>query len=162
MDKTHAFAILAPVPEIHLLSGAETIANQADNSSDEQVKVAFGSMHFELFRQVDQLRSDKGVEVFIYASHPAGDQPLNSQVSWHGLYIGHVASRNGRYPSKVKFRPPSTATDKPTWAIFWEVQQLKLLSSPIAIASLRGLDKKSNYTSRFIPEGPLLIEYPCS
>ena len=159
MDQTQAFAILAPVPEIHLVSGVETITKLADESSDETAKVAFGSMDFESFRKIDELRGGKAVEVFIYASDPAGDQPLNSKVSWRGLYIGHVPSRNGRYPGKLKFRPPSTATDKPTWAVFWEVQELKPLTSPIAIASLKGLGKKSNYTSRFIPEGPLLIEY---
>ncbi len=158
MDKTQAFAILAAVPEIHLLSGVETIAKLKDESSDE-VKIAFGSMAFELFRQIDQLRNNKAVEMFIYASNPAGDQPLNSKVSWQGLYIGHSPSRNGRYSGKARFRPPSTATDKPTWAIFWELQELHPLSSPIAIASLKGLGKKSNLTSRFIPEDPLLIEY---
>ncbi|MBR8834217.1 MAG: hypothetical protein DSM106950_09310 [Stigonema ocellatum SAG 48.90 = DSM 106950] len=159
MDITQAFAILAPVPEIHLISGSETIAKLADESSDETVKVAFGSMDFESLRKIDELRGNKAVKAFIYASNPAGDQPLNSQVSWHGLYIGHVPSRNGRYPGKAKFRPPSTKTDKPTWAVFWEVQELQPLTSPIAIASLKGLGKKSNYPSRFIPEGPVLIEY---
>ncbi len=85
---------------------------------------------------------------------------LDSQVTWHGLYIGHVHSRNGKYPGNKKHRPPSTVTDKPTWAIFWEVKELKPLTPECPIASFRGLSKKSNYTSRFIPEGPLLIEYP--
>jgi hypothetical protein len=152
MDKTvttREFAILAPVPEEHLLSW------QKDG---EQTKVAFGSMAFELFRQADELRGEKAVEVFIYASL-AENRPLNSEVSWHGLYVGHVPSRSGRHPQGMKYRPPSTASEKPTWAIFWEVEELEPLSSPIAIASLRGLGKKSKYQPRFTPEGPLLIEY---
>lgn len=160
MVKTHLFAILAPVPEMHLLSAMETIANLEHKLSDETVKTAFGSMDFELFRKVDELRGDKNVEVLIYASHSDADQPLDSEASWHGLYIGHVNSRNGRYPGKAQFRPPSTATDKPTWASFWEVQDLKPLTSPRKIGFLKGLGKKSYYNSRFIPEGPLLIECP--
>jgi len=158
MNKTENLAILAPVPEMHLISGAETIIKLIEESSDE-IKVAFGSMAFEVFRQIDELRGDKVVEVLIYASDLA-DQPLKSVASWRGLYTGHVASRNGRYPGNKKFRPSSTLTDKPTWAVFWELQELEALEKPIAIASLKGLGKKSNYSSRFIPEGPLLIEYP--
>lgn len=151
MDKTlttRKLAILAPVPEEHLLSW------QKDG---QETKVAFGSMAFELFRQADELRGEKAVKVFIYASL-AENRPLNSQVSWKGWYVGHVPSRSGRYPRGMKYRPPSTASEKPTWAIFWEVEELQPLSSPIAIASLRGLGKKSNYPSRFTPEEPLLIE----
>jgi len=166
MVKTHTFAILAPVPEIHLLSAMENIARLKNELSDELIKTAFGSKDFELFRKVDELRGDQSIEVFIYASHSNADQPLNSQASWHGLYIGHVQSHHGRYPGNPKFRPPSTNTDKPDWAIFWEVQELKPLDPldpldpPIKIGSLRGLDKKQCYKPRFIPEGPLLIEYP--
>lgn len=148
--KTHEFAILAPVPEEHLLSWQE---------DGQERKVAFGSMDFELFRQADERRGDKAVEVFIYASF-AKNRPLKPEVSWHGLYVGHVQSRGGKHPEGMKFRPPSTVSDTPTWAIFWEVEELKPLSSPIAIASLTGLEKKSNYKSRFHPEGPLLITYP--
>jgi hypothetical protein len=148
--KTHEFAILAPVPEEHLLSWQQ---------DGQETKVAFGSRDFELFRQADARRGDKAVEVFIYASL-AKNRPLKPEVSWHGLYVGHVQSRSGRHPQGMKYRPPSTASDTPTWAIFWEVEELKPLSSPIAIASLGGLGKKSNYKSRFTPEGPLLITYP--
>lgn len=160
MAKTLSFAILVSVPEMHLLSARETIASLEQEKSDEILKTAFGSMDFELFRKVDQLRGDRTVEVLIYASDSDGDQPLHSQASWSGLYIGHVNSRNGRYPGKAKFRPPSTATDKPTWASFWEVQDLKQLASPIKISTLKALGKKSGYNNRFIPESPLLIEYP--
>ncbi len=152
MDKTlitGKFAILASVPEEHLLSW---------HKDGQEKKVAFGSMAFELFRQADELRGERFVKVLIYASL-AENRPLNSQVSWQGWYIGHVPSRSGRYPQGTKYRPPSAASEKPTWAIFWEVEELEPLSSPIAIASLKGLGKKSNFPSRFTPEEPLLIEY---
>jgi hypothetical protein len=163
MQKTHTFAILAPVPEMHLISGLEAIAVQLDASDllpGHLPKVAFGSMEFELFSQVEKLRDGKAIEVFIYASHAKGDQPLNPEVRWHGLYIGYVGSRRGHYPSQSMYRPQSAATDRPTWAIFWEVQELEQLKKPILIGSLRGKSKKANYQARFIPEGPVLIEYP--
>ncbi|MBE9011390.1 hypothetical protein IQ250_14355, partial [Pseudanabaenaceae cyanobacterium LEGE 13415] len=58
-------------------------------------------------------------------------------------------------------RPKSTVTDSPTWAGFWQVQELERLKTPIAIGRLQGKNKKTNYQARFIPEGPVLIEFPC-
>lgn len=161
--KTHAFALLAPVPEMHLISGLEAIAAQLDSdelSPDQMPKVAFGSMDFELFAEAEKLRGGKAIEVLIYASHAKGDQPLNPEVTWRGLYVGYVGSWRGRYPGKAIHRPKSTATDSPTWAVFWEVQDLERLKTPIPIGKLRGKNKKTNYQARFIPEGPVLIEYP--
>jgi hypothetical protein len=158
MSTTNMFAILAPVPEMHFISGLQSITQLTNDPNNQIVKVAFGIMDFELFRRVDELRENNAVDVFIYASH-AANQSLHSQVTWHGRYIGHVNSRNGRYPGDRKYRPQSTNTDQPIWAIYWELDSLQLLNLPIAIASLKGLGKSSNYTSRFVPEGPLLIEY---
>lgn len=160
MSLTSSFAILAPVPEIHLISGQEALAQLSNDPNNEIVKIAFGSMAFEALRQIDELRKSQSVEVFIYASESTADQPLHTQAWWHGIYIGHVPSRNGRYPGNKKFCPPSTLSDRPKWAVYWEVQELQLLEKPIEIASLKGLNKKSNFSTRFIPEEPLLIEYP--
>lgn len=163
MQKTHAFAILASVPEKHLISGVEAIAAQLESDElppDHLPKVAFGSMDFEVFGEAEKLRDGKAIDVFIYASHAKGDQPLNPQVMWRGLYAGYVASRRGRYPGQAIHRPKSTVTDTPTWAVFWEMQELEQLLKPIPIGSLRGKNKKTNYPARFIPEGPVLIEYP--
>lgn len=163
MQKTRAFALLAPVPEIHLISGLEAIAAQLDADDlppDHLPKVAFGSMDFEVLGEVEKLRGGQAIEVLIYASGAKGDQPLNPEVNWRGLYVGYVGSRRGRYPGKAIYRPKSTATDSPTWAVFWEVQELEQLKTPIPIGSLRGKNKKTNYQARFIPEGPVLIEYP--
>lgn len=163
MQKTQAFAILAPVPEMHLISGLEAIAAQLDSDElppDHMPKVAFGSMAFELFGEVEKLRGGKAIEVFIYASDAKGDQPLNPEVTWRGLYVGYVGSRRGRYPGKSIYRPKSTVTDTPNWAVFWEVQELEPLKKPIPMGNLCGKDKKTNYRGRFLPEGPTLIEYP--
>lgn len=163
MQKTYAFALLAPVPEMHLISGLEAIAAQFDSDDlqpDQLPKVAFGSMDFEVFGEVEKLRGGRAVDVFIYASHAKGDQPLNPEATWRGIYVGYVASRRGRYPGKSIHRPKSTATDTPNWAVFWEIQELEQLKKPVAIGSLRAKNKKTNYQARFIPEGPVLIEHP--
>ncbi|MBN8564084.1 MAG: hypothetical protein J0L70_26465 [Leptolyngbya sp. UWPOB_LEPTO1] len=163
MQKTQAFAILAPVPEMHLISGLEAIAAQLDSDdlpADHLPKVAFGTMAFELFAEVEILRAGKAIEVLIYASHAKGEQPLNPEATWRGLYVGYVGSRRGRYPGKSIYRPKSTITDSPTWAGFWEVQELERLKAAIPIGNLRGKNKKTNYQARFIPEGPVLIEFP--
>ncbi|GAB4381648.1 MAG: hypothetical protein Kow00121_40670 [Elainellaceae cyanobacterium] len=163
MQKTRDFAILVPVPEMHLISGLEAVAAQLDLDDlppDYSPKVAFGSMDFEVFGQVEKLRGGKAVDVFIYASHAKGEQPLNPEVTWRGLYVSYVASRRGRYPGKSMYRPQATAADPPTWAVFWEVQELEQLKKSVPIGGLRGKNKKTNYPARFIPEGPVLIEYP--
>ena len=163
MQKTRAFALLTPVPQVHLLSALEAIAAQLDSDnlpSEHLPKVAFGSMDFEGFGEVEKLRGGKAIEIFIYASHAKGDQPLNPEVTWRGLYVGYVGSRRGRYPGQSIYRPQSTATDTPTWAVFWEVQELEPLKQSIPIGSLRGKNKKTNYPARFIPEGAVVIEYP--
>jgi hypothetical protein len=117
-------------------------------------------MAFEVFRKADELRKERAVEVLIYASDAQGDKPLNPEVWWRARYIRHLPSRNGRYPGKSVFRPQSTTGDRPTWAIYWEVEELEKLKAPIAIASLQGLGQKANFKARFIPEGPVLTEYP--
>ncbi len=163
MSKTNAFALLAPVPEEHLISGLEAIAAQLDSDelpAGHLPKVAFGSMSFEVLAEVEKLRGGKSVEVLIYASHTKGEQPLNPEVTWRGLYVGCIQSRRGRYPGKSIFRPTSTTSDRPTWAVFWEVQELERLKTSIPIGKLTGRSKKTNYQPRFVPEGPVLIEYP--
>ena len=162
MEQTKAktFAILAPVPEHHLISGLEAIAHQFDDDSIEtQPMVALGSSDFEVFGKADELRKHRLVDVYIYASD-ADNPTLNPQATWKATYIKQVHSRRGRYPGKAIHRPKTTATDKPTWAIFWLIKDLEKLKKPLPIGKLRGLGKKSNYPPRFLPEGPVLIEHP--
>jgi hypothetical protein len=163
MQKIQAFAMLAAVPEIHLISGLDAIATQIESDDlppQHAPKIALGCMEFELFGELEKLRNGKGIEVFIYASEAQGDQPLNPEVTWRGVYTGYVPSRRGRYPGNAMFRPQSTASDSPTWAVFWEIQALERLKTPIPIGTLRGKNKKANYQPRYIPESPVLIEYP--
>lgn len=161
--KTRAFAILIPAPEQHLISGLDAIAAQLDLDDlppEYLPKVAFGSMDFEMFAEIEKLRDGKAVDIFIYASEAKGDQPLNPEVTWRGLYIGYVGSRRGRYPGQSIYRPKATATDSPTWAGFWEVHNLEPLKKGIPIGNMRSKNKKTNFPPRFMPDGPLMIEHP--
>ncbi|NEZ64738.1 hypothetical protein D0962_18420 [Leptolyngbyaceae cyanobacterium CCMR0082] len=162
MEKTNTktFAILAPVPEHHLVSGLDAITRQLDDDAIEtQPMVALGSNAFEVFGQADALRKDRMADVYIYASH-AYNPTLNPQATWRATYIKQVHSRRGRYPGKAIHRPETTATDKPTWAVFWLLKDLEKLQPPLPIGKMKALGKKSNYPPRFLPEGPVLIEHP--
>lgn len=144
------------------MSGLAAIAAQLESDvlqAGQQPKVAFGSMDFEVFGQVNTLRGPQPFEVFIYAAN-AKDQPLHPEVTWHGTYVGCVQSRRGRYPGNSIFRPQATANDPPNWAVFWEIQGLERLKTPIPIGDLRALGKKTNFQSRFFPEGAVLIDRP--
>lgn len=147
---TRRFSLLAPVPEIHLISGHEVCQQEG--------KVAFGSQEFEVFRKLDQERQDRGVKVLIYASNPK-DPSFIPQVTWQGLYIGHVDSRRGRHPQGMKFRPSTTANEPLTAAVFWEITDMKPLEIPLKISNFKAFGKKEPYQSRFFPEKPLMIEY---
>jgi hypothetical protein len=147
-------ALLAPVPEEHLLSGADVCASQGE--------VAFGSRAWELFQRLDDLLAGQPCDCLIYASDSA--KPVSPPtVTWKAQYIRQVASRNGAHPAKMTFRPPSTeryeADNKGHWAIFWHVANLKPLSvdQRIKVSSLRGYEKPNRYLLNFIPEGPVLI-----
>lgn len=159
IEKTRALALLAPVPEKHLITALDAINQQYDTGEAAPI-VAFGSSDFEVFRQADQLRGDRAIEVFIYASMSEQEQPLNPLVTWRGLYVGHVPSRSGRYPGKAIHRPSSTKTDKPVWAVYWQLQELTRLDTPILIGMFQGFKQKKRYEKRFIPKGPLLVDYP--
>ncbi|GAB4290941.1 MAG: hypothetical protein Fur0025_26000 [Oscillatoriaceae cyanobacterium] len=154
MTITKAFAILSPVPEVHLLSGLETC--------DLQGQVAFGSNAWELFRQVDEMRRGQEVEVFIYPTMADSQKPLQMKATWHALYVCHILSRRGRYPGDKRFRPESAVHDKPDWAIFWEVCELTQLpeAEQISLGDFRGWDKKTDYALRSVPTVPVLVKYP--
>lgn len=148
-------ALLAPVPEEHLLSGLDVIA---DNG-----KVAFGSRAWEVFRELDAARGDAPATVYIYASHSS--VPLTRPtVSWRATYIGHCTAKGGAHPEGMKFRPSTTSSypsdNKGHWAVFWEVVELMRLpkAEQFAVADLIGYGQDKSYKKHFIPEGPLLVE----
>lgn len=152
---TKQFAILAPVPERHLISGMEALNEQLD--ADLEPRLAFGSNAFEVFTKADDLRDQCLVNIYIYASH-AESPTFKPHVAWKATYLEQLHSRRGRYPGNKNHRPPTTATDKDVWGIFWLIKELEQLAQPIPIEDFRGFEKKSNYPPRFLPEGPMLVE----
>jgi hypothetical protein len=149
---TDDVALLAPVPLEHLQDGAMVCA--------ERGRVAYGSRAFETFLQLESLRKDQPVDVYIYASHaePAGAPTA----TWHARYLGFVKSKHGAHPEGEKYRPPSTFKypddNNGWWAIFWEIERLRELpqEEQILVRKFFGLGRKTPYKKTFVPEGPLL------
>lgn len=155
MEILQGAALLAPIPLEHLESGKDICVKEG--------KVAFGSNAFEVFRELDKIRDGLKVNAFLYASHDPGSQ---LQVTWHALYVNHVESQQGTHPDGMKYRPSSTLKYKNDnvghWGIFWEVEKLHNLSSGerLWISELQSLNTEKYFAKHFVPEGPLLIQYP--
>lgn len=150
-------ALLAPIPEEHLISALEVLR--------EREKVAFGSRAWEVFRELDKMIGGGSVDVFIFASHASFSQSP-PRVSWRAKYLGHQLAKGGAYPGGDSFRPKSTfkypGDNKGYWAVFWEVCDLIQLPTiqQIKIGDLGGYGKAKPYVKHFIPEGPILIKVP--
>lgn len=151
-----SIALLAPVPEEHLIDGAEVC--------EKEGKVAFGSRAFLVFVELDELRQGEPVDVYIYASHC--ERAGAARATWMASYQQFVHSLNGAHPDGKKYRPPSTfkyeSDNKGHWALFWEVMNLRRLTDDeaVLIKDMRGWKHKTKYARFFIPEGPLIIEAP--
>lgn len=146
-------ALLASVPEEHLLSGTRTLQRAG--------KVAFGSRNWELFNSLESILSGEECDVLIYASDAV--RPVNPpSVTWAARYLGSSVAKNGAHKDGMMYRPESTLKypldNKGNWILFWEVDSLRLLESPIRISSLRGSEKPKRYLTEFIPHGPVLLE----
>jgi|HigsolmetaAR203D_1030402.scaffolds.fasta_scaffold36484_1 hypothetical protein len=147
-------ALLAAVPEVHLISGREVCAKEG--------RVAFGSRDFLVFRELESLLAGKSCDVLIYASLAANPQPGLPKVTWKAKYARvHNALPDGSPPKGVI--RPLTAERNPRenkgWAVYWEVSDLEMLpkSEFIPISQLRGYSGK-NYAKGFRPERPLIIQ----
>lgn len=126
---THEIALLAPVPVEHLVDGEEVGRREG--------KVAFGSRAWELFRQLDAIRSGAMADVYIYPSHL--HQPPHFDVRWRACYIGRVEAVGGAHPPGMRYRPSSTAKysndNHGHWAVFWEVQELREMAKAERIST---------------------------
>ena len=151
------FALLAPVPEEHLLTGRDVAAKEGF--------VAFGSRKWELFREVDRLRQGQEVPVLIYPSHEDVAAKLTFAVAWTGWYSGHVNSKMGAHPDGMKYRPPSTAThpgdNSGHWAVFWHVRDLsRRRGKPVGISSLESYKRPGFWRMDAPPIGPEVVARP--
>jgi hypothetical protein len=152
-------ALLAPVPLEHLVSALEVLATEE--------KVAFGSMAFLLFHDLDSKRHGLPVDVYIYAS--ARETNPDASPFWRATYlkfVGSNESKPGSHPDGMKYRPKSTEKyaldNEGHWGIFWEVKDLRPATPKdwCPIAEMTGYGKKRRYGKPFVPEGPILIEHP--
>jgi hypothetical protein len=157
MTLTFNVALLAPLPEKYLKCGL-------DNCRDHG-KVAFGSQAFETFNKLESICRGLNVAVYIYASHPTNS--IGCQVSWRATYIGFMKSEDlpSRYEDYEDLYRPEIAKKysddtRYYWALFWEVTALQKITMPIPICQFTGRGRKRPYQKIFVPEGPLLIEYP--
>ena len=146
-------ALLAPVPEEHLISGQETVR--------ESGKVAFGSKNWELFNTLGELLKGDECEVLLYASDAI--RPLNPPTAtWSAKYLGFSVAVNGVHKNGLKYRPKSTIKypldNRGNWTVFWEVTDLKTMTPGVKISLLRGYEKPHAYLKNFIPKGPVLIQ----
>jgi hypothetical protein len=138
-------ALLAPVPSHHLLSAKKVV--------EAYEMVAFGSNKFEVFRKLDKESNGGSADVYIYASHADGS--FDPKVSWIARYRGSGEKCD------PKLRPESTISDSP-FGIYWIVDELREveLQQCLRVADLRGFGKNKPYGSKFVPEGPVLIDHP--
>jgi hypothetical protein len=154
MTISYEVALLAPVPFEHLKSG--------ENKCGEKGKVAFGSMAWEVFRELDRIRNGLKVPVYLYASHNEEEAPRVPIVSWQALYIGHCDSVMGKHPDDMEYRPASAITDIDTWAVFWEVEDLHQISEgPGRLLRSQFVSYKGGkkLAKNFVPLGPVLIKH---
>ena len=152
----HHFAILAPVPEEHLLTGREV--------AEAKGYVAFGTKKWELFRRIDEMRGEDPVPVLIYPSHEDEPGKLHYVVSWFGWYCGHVVSKGGAHPSGMTYRPPSTSKYKGdnsgSWAAFWHVRDLRELPADKRLPISKVGTIKGGWRKDAPPRGPELVALP--
>ncbi|OUC13329.1 MAG: hypothetical protein B0A82_17740 [Alkalinema sp. CACIAM 70d] len=160
METSRNLAILVSVPEVHLLSALDALSAQQAQAFNPSY-VVYGSMEFEAFGEIEKIRGTRAIETFIYAAEGAGEQPLNPEVTWKGIYLGcEAASGGGRYRGKAIHRPTSTTGDRKPAALFWKLAHLERFEKGMPIGKLQGLKQKTFLKARFLPEKPTLIEYP--
>lgn len=146
-------ALLAPVPEAHLISGKECCVQHG--------RVAFGSDDFQLFRELEAWLNKPpkraSCQVLIYASHSSAPPSGVPRVTWTASYERSEERQVGTPPTDM-FRPLTTKGEK--WAVYWEVADLRALAKdewlPIHLLQGKGSGKK--YAKSFRPEGPLIVD----
>jgi len=158
MKSNVEFAILAPVPAEHLESGIAV--------SVEQGFVAFGSLKWDFFPKVNELRGDEPVPVLIYPSAEEDQPNLTYVIKWVGWYVGHVKSDIGAHPEGTKHRPPSTESYEGDragyWAVYWHVAELKQLATEDyrPISSLQSEKTGKFWKAGTPPRGPVIVQRP--
>lgn len=165
--KIGEFAILAPVPIQHLDSAMELLT--------EKEYVAFGSMKFELFHEIELVlagdRNPNNVPVLIYPSHGKEgevDDEIPYEVSWKASYFELADTRDKmRFDEENGFRPKSTMVETEAanlpggWGLYWRVKNLERLPEGrrIAIRDIKSYGRKY-WRKDSPPRGPEIVQRP--
>ncbi len=130
----------------------------------EQGFVAFGSRKWELFRTLDEKRSNDPIPVLIYPSWEDAPGEPGLIVSWFGWYVGHVEAKSGAHPQGMTVRPTSTANYQPDnlgyWAVFWHVAGLRELPPEKRMAIGKVKTVPGGWRKNAPPRGPELVQMP--
>ena len=152
------FALLAPVPLVHLES-AQRVAERVPY-------VAFGSMKWEFFQEVDAARRSQPVHALLYPSHDEDRAEFSYKVGWLGWYIGSSSDQSEKHADEKAGRRPPTAIgderDTPSfWAVFWRVARLTRIP-PQKWVEIRALNNYRTGDGRenAPPRGPERIRIP--
>ncbi|MCL9998306.1 MAG: hypothetical protein NBV68_02900 [Erythrobacter sp.] len=143
------FAILAPVPSNHLVSGLQHSAKHG--------RIAYGTNKWEWLREVERDRDGEPVPVLIYSSHEGSDADLSCVVAW----IAKLVASSEKEKEIADARPPSTATDG-KWASFWLVEDLKQLPKEDALPISAIQTTAGGWRKESPPRGPERVELPAS
>lgn len=131
------WAILAPIPIMHLNSALEVL--------EMKDFVLFGSKNWEIFDQ-----TAIGSPLFIYLSY-ADAIP---EVTYVGVYQGLVKESVEMLKlEKAGYRPPTTSGEK-GWGCYWKVNGITKLNTP---KPLREFQLASGKYLSGIPRGPLHV-----
>ncbi|MDA8746186.1 hypothetical protein N9N28_16290 [Rubripirellula amarantea] len=158
MSDSVSFALLAPVPEEHLVSALDVLANQGF--------VAFGSRKWELFRELDAERGIENVPALIYPSYEHSQPALTYQIAWLGWCSGHVEAIGGAHPQGMQHRPQSTLQyaddNKDLWVVFWHVMGLRRLDEVERkpLSSLLSYKSGKYWKAGTPPRGPEIVARP--
>jgi len=140
-------ALLAPVPERHLVSGIETLAKHG--------QVWFGSDTIDVFEELKQ-NGAKSFVALIYASiSKYRVAPSQTHVTWVGRYVGYAAAIPGSLP---EYRPTTTETDT-DFKLWWKLDFLRRLddSDSLPMHKIGAPTSNKRYLPNFAPERPLRV-----
>lgn len=154
MEKLNAdVALLAPVPEVHLLSGLETCKATG--------LVAFGSdAGMVLSDFAFQVGADSIADVLIYASESLTGGPPTA--TYRARWVKYEGSKGGFAPPSIAKHRPSTTTSDGAFLSFWVVSDLCRLDAHEAIETkkLRGRGNRTPFVANYVPKGPVIIDNP--
>jgi hypothetical protein len=162
MTQTAHYALLCPVRCEHM--------DHALATCDRENKVAFGSNMQKLFYDLraapaDRQRVPKGTRVLIFITAGGNEgealrkyyeEITGGCASYEATYVRwRCANAAGKHP-EPKYRPASAYDTDTAYRGFWEVSDLRKLTTPIMFSELSGYDTKTKVTRT--PRRPMRVD----